>query len=406
MTLISRAIQLLVCTALCGCGAAWQTPGNPHDVNGSQVYMAQREEMPGTIREGTQQATRRNASRCAPVAAPIQVLGQMAPLAELMPLSPGDLVRISVPGDDAPTGSYKVDSDGTLALDAVGRLPVAGRSVSQIEIDLAKKLISLGHFRPGFARVTVRLLDRGAVRVTVSGAVFQPGQVVINQRSPQDTDVARETATGDHATGRSLSVALANAAGVRPDADIRRIVVVHSGTTQTVDLTGLLDGHPANDILLVDGDHVEVTSRHCFQEQLARPSPITPPGVRVFLSNLTTPASSNAQAAVGHDQTSLPYGTRFLQALVSANCVGGTQSTNADRRAVLISVNPASGESEVIERRVEALVRRTDRDDFNPVVLPGDAIACYDSPVTNLRDVAKAIGDITLLSTLTRAVLP
>ena len=120
---------------------------------------------------------------------------------------------------------------------------------------------------------------------------------------------------------------------------------------------------------------------------LARPSRITPPGIRVYMSNLTRPATSNATSAIGDYSTKLPYGTRFLQGLVSANCVGGIQATNARRWAVLMSRNPITGESEVIARSIEDLVRRADRDDFNPVLLPNDAIACYDSHVTNARDI-------------------
>lgn len=408
MTNCRTIARLLVCTALSGCGAAWDTPGNVRDQNSAGAYMAERRDMPKTVIDGDETAVQRNAHRCdpepdrGPLTPSRLTPSRLPPAADLLPLSPGDLVRISVPGDDAPTGTYKVDSNGTLALDLVGRLPVLGRGVAQVERDIASRLVAMGHFKPGFARVTVRLLDRAAVRVTVSGAVFQPGQVIINQHSAQDLDPLRQAATGDHAIGRALSNALSNAAGVRPDADIRHVAVVHAGVRQIVDLTGLVDGNGANDTLLVDGDRVEVPSRHCFQPKLARPTPITPPGVRVFLSNLTTPASSNASSAVGRDQTSLPYGTRFLQALVSANCVGGTQSTNADRRAVLISTNPATGESEVIERRIEALVRRADRDAYNPVVLPGDAVACYDSPVTNLRDIARTITDMTIV----RAIVP
>jgi len=232
--------------------------------------------------------------------------------------------------------------------------------------------------------------------VEVSGAVFQPGQVVINEQVPNDTDTVRETAIGDHALGRTLSIALSHAAGVRPDADLSHITIEHDGETHIVDLTGVITGEATEDPMLAEGDRVTVPSRHCFQEALARPTPITPPGVKVFISNLATPATNNAGAAIGADNTSLAYGTRMLQALVGANCVGGTQITNADRWAVLITTNPATGESEVVERRIEALVRRPDRDAYNPVLMPGDALACYDSNVQNARDVLKSLGDAAL----------
>ena len=82
------------------------------------------------------------------------------------------------------------------------------------------------------------------------------------------------------------------------------------------------------------------------------------------------------------------------------NCVGGTGTTNADRFAVLISRNPATDRTEVIERRIEALVRRSDRDNHDPVLMPGDAIACYDSHVTNARDVARSLIEVISPSSL------
>ena len=187
---------------------------------------------------------------------------------------------------------------------------------------------------------------------------------------------------------------LSSAAGLRPDADVRHVVLVRDGQRQIFDLSGAFTGQRMADPVLASGDQIHVPSRGCFQEALARPSRITLPGIRVFMSNLTTPASSNSQSAINRQSTSLPYGTRFLQGLVAANCVGGTQATNADRWAVLISRNPVTGESEVIARSVEGLVRRADRDAFNPVLLPGDAIACYDSHVTNVRDVISAFSAV------------
>ena len=92
----------------------------------------------------------------------------------------------------------------------------------------------------------------------------------------------------------------------------------------------------------------------------------------------------------------MPYGTRYLQAVIDANCVGGARATSADRSAALFSRNPVTGVSVVIERRVEELRTRADRDDYDPYVLPGDAIACYDSGVTNLGEIGRLIGVFTL----------
>ena len=133
-----------------------------------------------------------------------------------------------------------------------------------------------------------------------------------------------------------------------------------------------------------------------FQSALVRPSQITPPGVRIFQSNLTQPAPSNAQSAVNRDTSGVPYGTRFLAGLVATNCVGGTMSTNARRYGVLISRNPKTLKTEVIQRSIEELVRSADRDAINPYLMPDDAIACYDSGVTEVRDVANTLQTLLL----------
>ena len=104
---------------------------------------------------------------------------------------------------------------------------------------------------------------------------------------------------------------------------------------------------------------------------------------------LLVPALTNAQSNSGNPQlaNSMPYGTRFLQGLVQSNCVGGTLATNASRYGVLISRNPKTRETEVVQRSIEEMVRSADRDMINPYLMPDDAIACYDSTVTEVRDV-------------------
>lgn len=60
----------------------------------------------------------------------------------------------------------------------------------------------------------------------------------------------------------------------------------------------------------------------------------------------------------------------------------------------MMSRNPVTGVSVVIERRIEDTMTRADRDEFDPYLLPGDAIACYDSAVTNIADVARVVGTV------------
>lgn len=83
----------------------------------------------------------------------------------------------------------------------------------------------------------------------------------------------------------------------------------------------------------------------------------------------------------------------MLQALVSANCVGGNPVTNAKRVAVLLTTNPTTGKSEAVQRSVEDLVNDPGRDGINPYLLPNDGIACYEGGFATFRDVARAMMD-------------
>ena len=41
-----------------------------------------------------------------------------------------------------------------------------------------------------------------------------------------------------------------------------------------------------------------------------------------------------------------------------------------------------------------------DRDDFDPYLMPGDALACYDSSVINITDLATKIGIVGALGVI------
>lgn len=403
-----KTLLLLSAFALSACATSFQTPRN---ISHQQTagYQAQRQPMSGRSEELTYStAAYQNASRCADMdlaGAPVDVsIATRSSMDNVPLLSPGDLIRIEILRGEGFSGDYVIDSNGYLQFPHIGLIPAAGFSMETVSDSIARLLVEGGFFLPSFAQVSVAVLQWAPIQVNVSGAVFFTGDKILNQRSADDVRQERIAATGDQAISRTLSAALRASTGVRPDADIRNVVLIRNGQRRIFDMSGAINGGPLEDPLLVAGDRVHIPSRGCFQMALARPSRITMPGIRVFMSNLTRPAASNASSAIGRESTSLPYGTRLLQGLVSANCVGGIQATSADRWAVLISRNPITGESEVISRHIERLVRRADRDDFNPVLLPGDAIACYDSHVTNARDVVAALSGVT--SPITKALIP
>ena len=242
------------------------------------------------------------------------------------------------------------------------------------------------------AHVAVRPIQYAPINILVSGAVFAPGRVSINNAIDTSWATRTNPQFGDSPQDRFVAAGLKAAGGVRPDADVSSIYLVRGGRRFRLDWRGAFTGERVDDVALIDGDKLYVPEGPCFQTGLIRATQITPPGIRIFQSNLTVPATNNASSSIGQYSGSLPYGTRFLQALASANCIGGTMSTNAGRQAVLISRNPKTRETQVIQRSIEELVRSAGRDAVNPHLMPDDAIACYDSSITEFSEVLSIMG--------------
>lgn len=309
-------------------------------------------------------------------------------------LSPGDMLELEVLNGEGFSGRYIINPDGKIQLPLLPAIKAVGLTLNDLSKEVELVLVRNKLFRPNTARVSLRILQWSAIEVSVSGAVFEPGRVLINNIAADKVTEEKLVAFGDYSTSRFLSEALRAASGIRPDAKLEQITLIRNGWQVQVDLSGILSGAPVRDIPLVAGDQIIVPTVGCFQAHLVRPSQITPKGFRVFMSNLTETAGSNSNAAVGRFSSNLPYGTRLLQAAVSANCIGGTSWTNAPRRVMLASKNPISGHTEVMERSVEELIRNPNRGELNPYLMPNDSIACYDSDVTNFRDVARTVFEI------------
>ncbi|WP_204368505.1 polysaccharide biosynthesis/export family protein [Neosynechococcus sphagnicola] len=238
------------------------------------------------------------------------------------------------------------------------------------------------------------------VQVSIAGELFQPGRVLINEPSdvPMITSISGDSRqiTGNYPVRRYLTVAIRAAGGILPTANVTQVKLRRGHQEQTIDLSGVFTGTPIEDIPLIAGDQIIVPRSDRFQPELMRPSQITPPGIKVFVSNLTTPATSNATSAVGNQQEGItfPYGARFSQAVISANCAGGISTTNADRKAILVRVDALTGKTTVVERKVEELLRNSYSNEDNPPLLPRDGVACYDSNITNTRDIFRSISDL------------
>ncbi|MDO6563777.1 hypothetical protein Q4488_10325 [Amphritea sp. 1_MG-2023] len=332
-------------------------------------------------------------------------------LSERPPLSPGDRLRLIMPNDalfngvtngteQGFNGVFTLGIDGTIKLPYLPVLPAAGLSMAELESRINHALENAGMFRHGMANVSLMMLQWAPVKVYVSGAVFQPGQHTINQRKADDRAEGRLDTSGDMGADRLLTAALRAAGGVRPDADLTSIELIRGQTTYSLDISGIVLGYPVQPITLMHNDQIRINSTGSPQRELVKNSAITPPGIRVFISNLTVPAMNNASSAVGEHATSLPYGARLHNAVVSGNCAGGSASTNSDRYAVLVTQDPVSQRAMTIERDIEGLLRSPDRLDLNPYLMPNDSVVCYDSNISNLRDIGRTITDLILPFTL------
>jgi len=316
-----------------------------------------------------------------------------------LPLSPGDRLEISIPNEKYFAGVYTVNQNGALEIPFLGPFPAAGREVGMVEAQLRETLIEKGYFPPNKLQLSIQILQWAPVPITVSGAVFQPGNHFIGRpNEPEKQGLIppdAKSVTGDNLDWRTVTVGLQAAGGVLPTADVENVVLIREGQEQMINVSGAFTGEPFADLPLIAGDRLVVPDTGEIQPAIVRPSSITPPGIKVFISNLTIPANSNATSAVGNQQEGItfPYGARFSQAVIAANCVGGTINVNANRHAILVRVNPLSGETTVTDRRIEALVRDSSTNTDNPFLMPRDAVACYDSRMTNTRDIFRSIAD-------------
>lgn len=308
-----------------------------------------------------------------------------------IPLSPGDLVELVLDNGEGFNGRYIVDISGFIQLPMLKPIRAAGFPANEVAKNIEMALIKAEIFHAASAMVSLQVLQWSDIEVSVTGAVFEPGQVMINRMRANNVQKERTTAYGDYSPKRFLSEAIRSASGVRPDAKLDQVFLIRNGWKVEVDLTGILSGQAVKEYPLIAGDQVIVPSTGCFQKYLVRPSQITPKGFRVFVSNLVEKVDTRG---IGKYDSNVPYGTRLLQMAMSADCIGGKKWTNAPRKVVLATRHPVTQEAQVLERSVEELLRMPYRDDINPFLMPNDAIACYDSDVQNLRDVAKAIVEI------------
>lgn len=318
-----------------------------------------------------------------------------------LPLSPGDRVKLTIPGigSEPFNNTYIVSFDGTLDIPLIEPLQVAGLGVREVEKRVSAALVQRRLFRPELLRANVQLVELAPIQVTIIGATFDPGRIVLNSNTTaptttesldntQNTTNRSVSSSGSYSLSRYLTTALKTAGGVRPNANLSQIQLIRNGQTRVIDFSGVLKDQQIEDVPLIAGDQIVVPDAGKFQPELVRPSVITPTRIPLYVSNITTPAGSS------NNLREVEYGTRLSQALIASQCVGGTASTNARRRAVLVRSDTRTGEAVATQRSVEDLTRKNPSvGKEDPFLMPRDGIACYDSTVTNIGSVLNILSN-------------
>ena len=315
-------------------------------------------------------------------------------------LSVGDKLDINILNGEDFSKAVEIDADGNIYLPYMQAIVAKNLTLAQLNQAIKNQLITENLMKPHAIRISIVPISWAPINIMTSGAVFEPGQHMINKKLPIEMKDDGSNYAGDQATERSIEAALRSSGGIRPDADLTAVNVIRDNQIFSLNLSGVLTGEAIQEFTLMSGDKIHVPSSNQFDDELARPSPITAPGIRVYISNLTQPASSNSQSAVDREATRFPYGTRLLNGAIAANCVGGAQSTNAGRYILLITKNPLSNQVDVVERSIDGLIQQPWSNDMNPVLLPGDGLACYDSRMTNFREIARSVTEVLIPSSL------
>ncbi|RUR74250.1 polysaccharide biosynthesis/export family protein [Chlorogloeopsis fritschii PCC 9212] len=227
--------------------------------------------------------------------------------------------------------------------------------------------------------------------VAVVGQVYRPGTYLVTQGAGTNggaTDTAGGTVGATVASGQpTLSRALQLAGGIRPEANIRNIVVrrpTRTGTEQTinVDLWRLLrEGDINQDIIVQDGDTIVIPT--------ATATALNPAESQELAQTTLSPATITV-GVVGEVKNPgrlqlLPNST-LNQAVLAA---GGFNDARASRSAVdLIRLNPNGS---VTKRKVKMDFSADINDKTNPILRNNDVVVVYRSGVAKTGDSVGAI---------------
>jgi len=165
-----------------------------------------------------------------------------SPMASDYKVKPEDLLSIEVFREpDLTVPAVRVEASGTITMYLLDEIPVAGRTVREIQDDIAKRLKD-GYIKNPQVKVQVEFTDQF---FTIIGEVVIDGMYELPNEKRMD-----------------LTEAIAKANGFTPNAKKSRIELWRSGEKKTYDFDELLQiKEDENKIFIRPGDKIVVPAR-------------------------------------------------------------------------------------------------------------------------------------------------
>lgn len=253
------------------------------------------------------------------------------PALEVYRIAPGDVLQVTVFGEDQLTGEYRVGPVGTLTMPLIGNLLVGGRQLSDAETIIGTELRRMIK-RP---MVMVALNEPASERkVYISGEVSRTGPFVLP-------------------FGATVADAIAAAAPL-PTADLRAVGVTNSTCAPRVlDFSGLREDRSVAALETVRyGDVIfipRLTNRIVVLGEVSKPGEVTVPlGERVTVLDAVGRLGGGLTAGADHSAALLRVGEPTRSIDLRALLQEGDLSQNVELRSGDVLVVRAAGRVSVL----------------------------------------------------------